>query len=125
MKFIKPFEITTESDRSLYNESNKTDFKPRVSGLVFVLKKRRHHNNRVSRRNWFGLMSVLFDSLLSELSDSAVTSNGYKNFNQDQVRSSSKMTFIGSPEIKRGFFWADETFFATFFNRKFWRTASL
>ena len=28
LKFIKPFEVTTECDQSLNNESNKSDFKP-------------------------------------------------------------------------------------------------
>ena len=28
LKFIKPFEVTTECDKSLYNRSNKTDLKP-------------------------------------------------------------------------------------------------
>ena len=35
MKFIKPFEITTEYDKSLYNEPNKTDFKPNKWEIPF------------------------------------------------------------------------------------------
>ena len=56
------------------------------SGRVFCWDKRqmtqkRHHNNKVSRRNSFGLKSVLLDSLFSDLSHSVVTSNDSINFN--------------------------------------------
>ena len=42
--------------------------------------KRRHYNNWFSRRNSFGLKSVLLDSYLSDLSHSVVTSNDLINF---------------------------------------------